>query len=67
MIWKFNQVYNADRQYADHQREAALPAAARPRTRRWPAGPEGAVRPRPAAPQILNHVSTVLTLARACG
>jgi hopanoid C-3 methylase len=22
MIWKFNQVYNADRQYSDHQREA---------------------------------------------
>ncbi len=22
MIWKFNQVYNADRQYADHQRQA---------------------------------------------
>jgi magnesium-protoporphyrin IX monomethyl ester (oxidative) cyclase len=21
MIWKFNKVYNADRQYADHQRE----------------------------------------------
>ena len=22
MIWKFNQVYNADRQYSDHLREA---------------------------------------------
>jgi hypothetical protein len=22
MIWKFNQVYNADRQYADHLRHA---------------------------------------------
>jgi hypothetical protein len=23
MIWKFNNVYNADRQYAEHQREAS--------------------------------------------
>jgi magnesium-protoporphyrin IX monomethyl ester (oxidative) cyclase len=30
MIWKFNQVYNADRQYSDHQREVRylLPAPA---------------------------------------
>ncbi len=30
MIWKFNQVYNADRQYADHLREPRylLPPAA---------------------------------------
>ena len=26
MIWKFNQVYNASRQYSEHQREAPLPA-----------------------------------------
>jgi magnesium-protoporphyrin IX monomethyl ester (oxidative) cyclase len=33
MIWKFNKVYNADRQYADHQREVRYqlpPPAAQP-------------------------------------
>jgi magnesium-protoporphyrin IX monomethyl ester (oxidative) cyclase len=32
MIWKFNQVYNADRQYGDHQRpvEYLLPPPAPP-------------------------------------
>jgi hopanoid C-3 methylase len=34
MIWKFNQVYNADRQYAEHQREPRylLPPPAEPAT-----------------------------------
>jgi hopanoid C-3 methylase len=34
MIWKFNQVYNPDRQYAEHQREARylLPPQAQPAT-----------------------------------
>jgi hopanoid C-3 methylase HpnR len=35
MIWKFNQVYNADRQYADHQRQPRYllpPPAQRPAT-----------------------------------
>lgn len=33
MIWKFNKVYNAERQYSEHQREARYllqPAPARP-------------------------------------
>jgi len=41
MIWKFNRVYNADRQYAEHQREARYqlpPPAARPVS---PPGPQG--------------------------
>jgi hypothetical protein len=35
MIWKFNQVYNADRQYADHLREPRylLPPAAETATK----------------------------------
>ena len=54
MIWKFNQVYNPDRQYAEHQREPRYLLAAPGRTGRDAGGPQGAVRPCPVAPQILT-------------
>ena len=52
MIWKFNKVYNADRQYSEHLSEAEYllpPQAELVPGRPGPgaAGPEGAVRPCP--------------------
>ena len=54
MIWKFNNVYNADRQYSDHLREPRylLPPPAERAS--GAAGPQRAVRPCPSAPQILT-------------
>ena len=51
MIWKFNNVYNADRQYSEHLSEARYLLPPPAERRRGAAGPQRAVRPCPDAPK----------------
>ena len=60
MIWKFNDVYNADRQYSEHQRKASylMPQPVRRRPAGHAGRPQGALRARHRArAQVLRPLA----------